>query len=82
MTYVLRTVPNLEHFGGLGENVHTLCTEIGKVSQRGGRKETGSSPEVAVDHPVFNIPQGWVLETSRRAICFTENTFGENLPGR
>ena len=30
-----------------------------------GRKETGSSSEVAVDHPVCKIPEGWALKTSR-----------------
>ena len=34
-------------------------------------KETGPSSEVAVEHPVFKIPQGWALKTSRRAIRFT-----------
>ena len=36
------------------------------------RKETGPSSEVAVDHPVCKIPQGWALKTSKRAIRFTE----------
>ena len=35
-------------------------------------KETGPSTEVAVDHPLCKIPQGWALKTSRRAIRFTE----------
>ena len=33
--YVQHTVPNLEYFGGLIENVRTLCKEIGRASQGG-----------------------------------------------
>ena len=47
-----------------------------------GRKDTGSSSEVTIDHPVCKIPQGWTLKTSRRPIRSTENTSKENLPGR
>ncbi|XP_068707825.1 uncharacterized protein [Montipora foliosa] len=45
------------------------CTE---VSRSYLRKETGSSTEDAVDHPVCKIPQGWALKTWRRTIRFTE----------
>ena len=45
-------------------------------------KETESSSQVAVDHPVCKIPQAWTLKISRRVLHFTESRSEENLPRR
>ena len=56
------------------------CTDI---SSSYLRKETGPSPEVAVDHPVCKIPQGSEnIEASNPLHLECKNLSEENRPGR